>query len=274
METPEKKLIVIPPLTSQTNSREPYRRYEVVEDELRSVLPLCPAEWTKARTRLKSESLIFLSRYIRRHDDHVSGRLQLEINARTVRMAKRWIYGFDKEATEFIASEVEAEIMVLLLAEVPSRQSEYLEIAFGQAVYRHTKNAVDRFKNTPLAHKGEVVQATSDEDGADEVERPLERIPDRGPGPYERCLENETEALWAAWVQKALRFVSHPKHRETIILRYLKEWPITSKDADQSCLTRHFKVSARQIQNWIETALKQMKKGMMGEGYDAAKSFI
>src|SRR5690242_14833694 len=85
--------IVIPPLTSKTDSGEPYKRYEEVEDELRSMLPLDPAEWVKARTRLKSESLAFLYRYIRHRDDHVAGVLQKELGARAVRMGSRFIYG-------------------------------------------------------------------------------------------------------------------------------------------------------------------------------------
>src|SRR5437762_14096821 len=110
MDTPEKPLIVIPPLTSRTGDGEPYRRYEAVEAELLSALPMGPLEWMKARTHLKSESLVFLSRYIRRQDDDVAGRLHEELSARTMRMAKQSIYGIYKEGTEFIVSEVEAEI--------------------------------------------------------------------------------------------------------------------------------------------------------------------
>src|SRR5437660_5455136 len=75
MDTPQKPPIVIPPLTSRTGDGEPYRRYEAVEAELLSALPMGPPEWMKARTHLKSESLVFLSRYIRRQDDDVAGRL-------------------------------------------------------------------------------------------------------------------------------------------------------------------------------------------------------
>jgi hypothetical protein len=162
-------------------------------------------------------------------------------------------------------SEVEAEITVLLLAEVPSRQSEFLEVAFGQTVYRHTKNAVERFHNTPFAYKGNVMQEIYDENGRDEIERPLEQVPEGSAG-------TETELLWADWIEKALRFVTDPKHRDAINLRYLQGWPITSQDPRKSCLTRHFKISARQIQTWIDIALKQMRDGMMGEGYDKARS--
>ncbi|HEY2383225.1 MAG TPA: hypothetical protein VGK48_18780 [Terriglobia bacterium] len=264
METPEHLPIVIPPLTSRTDEGELYMRPEAVEAELLSVLPQGPAEWIKGRTKLKSESLVFLHRYLRRSkDDDAAGRLQQEINARTMRMGKRWIYGIDKEGTDFIVSEVEAEIDELLLAEIPSRQSEYLEVGFGQTVYRRTKDAVERFKNTPFAHKGNTVTETYDENGQEEVDL-LEQVPDSGARP-------ESEVLWADWVEKTLRFVTNPKHREAVILRYLRGWPITSKDPEESCLSRYFKVSSRQIQTWIDIALKQMKDGMMGEGYGTAK---
>lgn len=259
MDTPEKPPVVIPPLTSRNDDGQLYTRHEAVEEELVSVLPLGPVEWLKRKSRLKSESLVFLNRYIRRKDDETAGRIQEELSHRTLGMAKRWIYGIYKEATEFILSEVEAEIAVLLLAEVPSRQSEYLEIGFGQTVYRHTLNAIARFKNTPLAHQGKVVQEAYDENGGMEIERPVELVPDDDAG-------SETKVLWADWLEKALKFVTNPKHREAIILRYLQEWPITSKDPEESCLTRHFKLSARQIQTWIDAALRQMKDGMTGEG--------
>jgi hypothetical protein len=265
MDTPEKPPLVIPPLTSRKDDGELYKRREEVEAELISTLPKGPAQWVKDKTQLKSESVVFLSRYIRLQDDEVAGRLQEELGARTVRMSKTWIHAIDKEGTEFIVSEVEAEIAELLLAEVPSRQSEYLEIGFGQTVYRHTMNAIERFTNSPFAHKGKVVKETYDEDGGDEIERPLERVADGGAA-------IDIELMWADWIEKGLRFVAEPKHREAIILRYLQGWPMTSKDPQQSCLTRYFKVSARQIQTWIDIALKQMRAGMMGEGYDSARA--
>jgi len=273
MDTPERPPIVIPPLTSMTDDGEFYTRPDAVEDELRSVLPRGPAEWVKSKKVLKSESLVFLSRYIRGSDDYAAGRLQEELGARTLRMGRGWIYGIYKEATEFILFEVESEIMVLLLAEVPSRQSEYLEIAFGQAVYRHTKNAVDRFQNTPLAHKDDALEENYDEDGG-ETESAVDLVAEPGARADETLIENETEALWAVWVQQALKFVTDSKHREAVILRHLKGWPVTSKDPKKSCLTRRFKISARQLQTWDEIALRQMKEGMMGEGYDRAKPYF
>ncbi len=165
MDTPEKPPNVIPPLTSCFENGEPYRRHKTVEAELLSVLPRAPAEWIKAMHRLKSESLVFLLRYSRHQDDDVAGRLQEALNVRTMRTGRRWIYGIYKEGTEFILSEVEAEIAALTLAEVPSRQSEYLEMAFGQAVYRHAKNAVERFLNTPFAHQANVEHEVYGESG-------------------------------------------------------------------------------------------------------------
>src|SRR5579863_2360915 len=86
MENPEQSPIVISPLASRTDEGKLYTRPETVEAELLSVLRQDPAEWIKARTTLKSESLVFLNRHIRRKDDYTAGRLQLEVNARTVRM--------------------------------------------------------------------------------------------------------------------------------------------------------------------------------------------
>jgi hypothetical protein len=271
MHEPDKPPIVIPPLTSTTDRGEPYTRHEAVEDELRSVLPLGPAEWIKNKGSLKSESLVFLHRYIRRQDDDVAGVLQEELSTRTMQMGSAFIYSTYEEARDFILSEVESALAVLLLAEVPSRQSEYLEIGFGQAVYRHTMDAIDRFNNTPLAHQHSTKQ--KGKKAADEIRRKAESVADGGAGPHENLVENETEQLWATWVEQALKFVTNPRHREAVILRYLKGWPVTSQDPRLPCLTRRFKVSARQIQKWINIALEQMKNGMIGEGYDAATSF-
>jgi hypothetical protein len=271
MDETDKPSIVIPPLTSKTDSGEPYTRHQAVEAELRSVLPLGPAEWIKNKTGLKSESLVFLHRYIRRQDDDAAGVLQEELSARTMQMGSRFIYGIYEEARDFILSEVESALAVLLLAETPSRQSEYLEIGFGQAVYRHTMDAIDRFKNTPFAHQQNTKQ--KGKDAADEIRRTMESVADGSAGPHENLVENQTEQLWTAWVAQALKFVTNAKHREAVILRYLEGWPVTSRDPNQPCLTRHFKISARQIQKWMDIALEQMRKGMIGEGYDAATCF-
>jgi hypothetical protein len=272
MDEPEKPQIAIPPLTSTTDSGEPYKRHDAVEDELRSVLPLGPAAWTARKRELKCESLVFLHRSIRRQDDHVAGVLHQEITNRTMQLGSRFIYGIYEEARNFILSEVESELTVLLLAEVPSRQSEYLEIGFGQTIYRHTLNAIERYMSTPLAHQDNSKKKYDKED-ADEIRRAVEQVPDGSAGPHESLVENQTEQLWAAWVEKALKFVTNQKHREAVILKYLKGWPVTSQDPDKPCLARRFKVSARQIQNWIDIALEQMRNGMIGEGYDAATCF-
>jgi len=255
-------LALLPPLTFSTPDGKPYVRPEAVDAEIQRMLQRPMPDWIPAATGLKSESLVFLIRYIREKDQGISGRFLEELGKRTVRMADRWVHGVYPAAREYIVLQVEIEITQLVLIDTPSRQSEFLEIAFGRAVARRTTNAVRDFRRSPMGRQGNGPLVVGEE--AEEIERPIETIPDDSPSSEEIC---ELRLL----VAKGLTFVTDGRHLEAVILRYLEGWPMTANDADAPCLVRHFQVSARQIQNWINIALDEIKKGISGNSHGRTK---
>ena len=243
----------IPALTFSTPEGKPYERTAVVDAEIRKILQLPARDWISAARGLKSESLVFLSRYIRDKDEMVSGRLLQELSERTVRIANARIHGVYQPARENIVLQVEIEIIELVLGPTVSRQSEFLEIAFGQAVARRATVAVRKFKTSPMGRRGNGLLLI-DEDG-EEVERPIEMILDDRPSPEEIC-------QWRLMVEKGLTFVTEPRHLEAVILRYVEGWPMTEADPDKPCLERHFGIGARQIQTWINIARQEIGEAL------------
>jgi hypothetical protein len=63
-------------------------------------------------------------------------------------------------------------------------------------------------------------------------------------------------------IRRALAAVKDPRHVHAVILRYVRGWPITDKDPTKPTLEKHFGKSARQIQNWITSALEAMRNAI------------
>lgn len=253
--------IRVPPLTLSKVDGTPYHRHPDVEVEIARALGSPRAEWAALAERkdegcLSSEALVFLVRRARDDDRDLFGRLVYELADRTARIAKRWAQGFDRDTTDEIVWQIERAIVDLVLAETPSRQSEFLEVAFGTAVERRTINAVEKRRHSPLSLRA--APADVSDDGA-EPERPTERVADRHPGPEEIVAQLEDEARRPELIRKARAAVKDPLHLEAVILRHVRGWPITDKDPTKPTLARHFGKSARQIQNWISEALEAMR---------------
>jgi len=251
----------IPPLTSSTVDGKPYLRHADVEAEILRARSRPPAEWVtlaerRGEERLPNEALVFLVRQIRKGDRDLFGRLVHELGERTVRIAERWAQGFDRDTLDEIVWTVEKEIVDLVLAETPSRQSDFLEVAFGKAVERRTINAVEKRKHSPLPVR-QIAAPISNEET--EPERPAELVADERPGPEEIVAQFEDEAHRPELIRKARAAVKDPRHIEAVILRYVYNWPMVDKDPNKPTLTRHFGKSARQIQNWLADALEAMR---------------
>ena len=251
----------IPPLASSTVDGKPYLRRADVETEILRALSHPRVEWIalaerRGSGRLSNEALVFLIRRSRKGDRDLFGRLVHELGDRTVRIADRWAQGFDQDTLEEIVWTVEKEIVDLVLAETPSRQSDFLEVAFGKAVERRTINAVEKRRNSPLPLR-HMPASVSDEET--EPERPTESVADERAGPEEIVAELENEARRPELIRKARAAVKDPRHVEAVILRYVYGWPMVDKDPNKPTLTRHFGKSARQIQNWLADALEAMR---------------
>ena len=221
------------------------------------MLLLDPWRWSRAAGSLKSESLVFLTRYIRDTNDIVCGELMLKLRERTIRTAYNWIYDVYETAMDILIYDVEMEVTQLILAKTVSRRSEILEIAFGQFVARRTLNAVKKFKKTPMGQQGQVVADPVDGDG-DEIERPIEFAADTRPGAADIFLRNEHVEGCRKMIEQASSAVKDRRHLKAAVLRYVEGLSMTK-------LAGRFERSTRQMQNWLNTALQQMEQALAGE---------
>lgn len=258
---PEKP-VSIPPLMSVDKSGNQYRRRADIEAIICQMLTRTVEDWlTAARKtgtdRLPSEALVFLIRATRAGDRNAVGALVDVLCRRIVRIARRLARGFEPAVTKEILLEVQGQIIELLFATTPSRQSEFLEIAFTQAVERRTINLVEKVTNTP-----ELVVVDDRREEGGEPEYVAESIPENRPGPEEVVLQLADQTKRSILIRRALAAVKDPRHVHAVILRYVRGWPITDKDPTKPSLEKHFGKSARQIQNWIASALEAMRKAI------------
>jgi hypothetical protein len=63
-------------------------------------------------------------------------------------------------------------------------------------------------------------------------------------------------------LRRGLDAITDPRHREAVILRYEKEWPVSSGGEETDTISGWFDVSPRQIQNRIRKAVAQMRQAI------------
>ena len=127
----------IPPLISSMLDGRPYRRRADVEAEIARTMARPRDEWTtlcRGPERLSNEAIVFLVRQTVDDDRDLCGRLISHLGRTVAEAAAHWAQGLDPLTTAEIVMQVETEIIELLLAERPSRQSEFLEIALQRAL--------------------------------------------------------------------------------------------------------------------------------------------
>jgi hypothetical protein len=258
---PTARHVLVPPLTSTTENGEPYKRRADVEDSIAQVLAQPPSEWVaiatvKGEHRLADEALVFLVRAAGSGLPDVVGGLVQELCRRLIRTAKRLAQGFDVSTTETIINSVEIEVIELILTKSPSRQSEFLEIAFKKAIERRTINAVEKYRHDPMSSIIETIQSSEDDHEPIDI---VENLADAADGPEKLLLFREAEALNPELLQTACEAVKDHRHRKAVILHLAYRWPITSIDPNKPCLEKYFKISGRRIQDWIKQALKTMR---------------
>jgi hypothetical protein len=250
----------VPRLTSTTEDGKPYTRRADVEASIAQALRQPPSEWVaiakaKGEHRLADESLVFLIRAARHESQDVFGGLVHELCRRLVRASERLAQGFDTCDTEAIVTNVEIAVIELVLAKTPSRQSEFLEIAFKQAVENRTINAVEKYHSDAMSMVTDITAASADDPESDD---PLENLKDDEDGPVEILFSLEAKSL----VRSAQHAVKDPRHLEALILHCIQGWPLSSSDPEKPCLKEHFGKSSRQIRNWITKALESMRSAI------------
>ncbi len=249
-------------LVSVDKTGKPYRRRADVEVVISQMLARPPEEWVVAaqRTgngRLPTEALVFLIRALRGSDKNLVGALVNILCRRLLAVARSIAGGFETAEREEILREVQDQIIELLFPKVPTRQTEFLEIAFREAVKRRTINVVEKVKKRP---KLVVVSDTRDEE--DDPEHLVESLPEKRPNVQEVLLRLADKAQRSILVRTALAAVKDRRHVDAVILRYVYDWPIRHSDPAQPSLEKHFGKSGRQIQNWIAGALEAMRNAI------------
>lgn len=206
--------------------------------------------------RISNETIVFLVRRSLNENRDVCGQLIRHLGKSVAAIANYWAQGFDPVTTEEILLQVEMEIIGLVLAPTPTRQSEFLEIAFGTAVEHRTINAVDKRKHSPLPLSAPIADDLAERTQAEVLE---ERVADEGPGPEDLAAQLEDKVRRRELMKTARASVKDPRHLEAVILRHVHGWPITDKSGTKPTLVKHFNKSEKQIRNWISEGLKAMR---------------
>ncbi len=258
---PAVRALRLVPLQCATKDGQPYKRRQDIEDRICAVLRRPLREWPalaqeKGTDRLPSEVLVYLIIVSEAIDQNVFGALVHQLGLRIGAIAKDFAKSFDKDTREEIVWGVEAKAVELILADPPCRQGEYLQIAFRDKIEQWTTNAAAKRRNAPqsLRHAPGV-----DMDSDGEPENPTNLIADEGPSPEDLVAILQDRARRPALLAAAKAAVKNPLHLEAVILRYAYDWPISDKDPNVPTLARRFRMSPRQIQNWINDALEAMR---------------
>lgn len=258
-ETEQKVVYAATPLMHVSKNGQHYKRRPDVEAQINEMLAREPSTWEP--NQLKSESLVSLIRWLWLKDDKQNiGRLIECLGGRIAMIASDFTSGFNQSTADDFGTDVAYDVCKHIFAPTPTRQSEFLEISFRQAVERRAINRRSKLKYRRKHERPEAAfePATSDEGEIGIVESHA----DGAPGPEETVIQSQEKKLAPERVRAGLSAITDERHREAVILHYLQGWPITDKDPNIPTLKTHFSMSARQIQNWINTARGEMRAAL------------
>lgn len=241
------------PLTCNAKDGKLYVRHADVQEEMRKALAAEATSW--ALECLKSETLVHLIRSLRWRDEmaNVLGRLFDQLGRRVAVIVGDYSKGFPQSVRKEIIEHVSHKVLVLVLAEAPTRKSEFLEIEFKRVVKGLTLNEVEKRTQQPRPH-----QFTPIADDPENAGDRSSELADEGPGPEEIARKREACQL----IRTNINSITNPRHREAVILHYFEGWPITDQDPTIPTLSNHFGVSDRQIRNWMRKAEDEIRKAI------------
>jgi DNA-directed RNA polymerase specialized sigma24 family protein len=244
-------------LSHQTRDGRRYVRRAEVRDEIHRAIGADPAAWDVPR--FQSETIVHLLRQFRTCAGTMSAYTKLveQLGRMIARIVADYSKGIDASSREELIDQVQNDVIALILAPSRSRKGEFLEVSFRRVVKGLVLNAVDahfdRLRALPT------VQLVADrDDGYLDGRDPGAAVADDGPLPDEIVIREEVRRL----VRSSLDAITDPRHREAVILRFEFGWPITDKDPTTPTLCGHFKRKERQIRNWLQTALDQMRESI------------
>lgn len=246
------------PLTQAKVDGTPYVRFADIELQIQETVVTDPQNWSP--DALKSETLVHLIRWQIAHgDDRAIGPMFDCLGRRIAEIVGDFARGFDSGTATAIADEIAMDIVELVFAKAPSRKSEFLEVAFEQAVKRRTINKVESHKKRGVRVISETTLIPKDST----TSRPgiVESHPDAAPGPEQLALLAEAAQLQPELIRKAYAAIKDERHREAIILNF-QGWQLDSTDPQIITLSTHFGVSGRQIRTWLKTAIEEMRTAL------------
>ena len=254
-------LAPVEPLTSKTADGKSYERSASVQAEISRTLAIHPPEWLRQAPDLQNETLVHLIRQSRDRDSDLMGHLMQVLSKRIHRLARSRLRGFDKMTAEALVLKVEIDILELVLARKPSLSTEFLEVAFAEAVIVRTLRALCAHRRSPHGHLGEMLPGATDEDG-DEIERPIELAPDNRPGPEAVLLQAREETARADLAVKARKAVKDSQHFEAVMLHFRDGKPIRSSDPNELGLVQHLQISEGQVRYRLRAGMKAIRKAL------------
>jgi hypothetical protein len=255
----------VPPLGCRNKRGKRYVRPRHIQAELRRIVPLDPSEWIGRVENFQNETLVCLSRLTLDSHPAVCGVLIKELRKRIRYRVQKFCGEMDDYDAEQFVESVEGQILELVLTKQPSTEREILEVAFGRAVKNLAIDESEKFKNSTAGHIADIAVDYTNVDGAEEgeeVERPIEFLPDATSGPENILLNLDMKKHRHRLLRKALKAVTDPRHREAVILHHGHGIPITSCQRGKKCLTRHFRKDADEIKYWLRKAMQQMRAAL------------
>jgi len=254
----------VPPLVCRNKGGTRYRRPAHIQAELRSIVPLDPCEWIGRIGSLQNETLVCLIRLAQDGHPNICGILIEELQRRINHRALKFCGKMDDYDKEQFCSEVEMQVLELVLSKPSSTEREILEVAFGRKLQNLARNQLKKFKRSVAGNLIDFSVEYKDAEGADArdgIER-LKFLPDPKSGPAEILLNLDTRKHEHRQLKTALDAVEDPRHRRAVILHHAHGIPITSSRRGQKCLTRRFRKDPREIKYWLEVALKKMRAAL------------
>jgi DNA-directed RNA polymerase specialized sigma24 family protein len=240
------------PLTKSSKDGIPYTRPPDIDAEIAEVLATEPSTWLP--DALKSETLVYLIRRLRELDDKKNlGRLLDCLARRLAQIARDFTSGMNRSEADDFVCETAQEVNLLIFARPPNRKSEFLEIAFREGVRQRAIN-LRKQRRQRMEH---VLSESS---------LPAPDPPEDGCSFIESHEDDDKQAellvLEADQIRRGLAAVTNPLHREAVVLHFFEHWPIASEDPDIPTLSTRFRKTGRQIQNWIKTAINEMRAAL------------
>lgn len=243
------------PLTCVSKTGEPYTRHREVEAQIAEALNLPISEWVAREWRL--ETLVHLIRLRGRDNDRtVLGKLTLALLEKAKPAVDRSSRGFGVADTEEIHIKVANKLGDLLMQAVPTRTSEYLEIDALTVIKQVTYGVTGKARPKASAFS----TADRDEDG--NYTPSVDRLASEDLDPAAHLLEQEAAAQGGVW--RYLDAITDPRHREAFILMKLRDWPLKDGPPGVPTLCDRYDMGERQIRNWINKAIEQMRAAAHG----------